>query len=132
MSFNGLAEEEEDGTFTDDVLELSKEVFLCAISTCAIEGAILVGKISTCFDFEVTERPFKSSEDISGCFEESGPLFDNISEGILVDGIFLGCIPVHFEVDRAFLVNAAACLGLNACMVGVWNCWILIFSPVCA
>jgi len=64
--------------------------------------------------------------------EERGPLFDNILEGILVDGIFLVCISVHFEVDRAFLVNAAACFGLNVCMVGVRNGCSLVFSPVCA
>jgi hypothetical protein len=130
MLFTELTEEEEDGTFTDNALELRETVFLCAISTCAIDGAIFVGKISTCFDFEVAEGPLKSSEDISGYFEESSPPFDNTFEGILVDGIFFGCISVHVEVTRAFLVNTADCFGLNACMVGVWNRCILVFSPV--
>jgi hypothetical protein len=108
-----MTEEDEDGTFTDDILELIETVLLCATSTCATDGATLVGKTST-------------------CFEESGSLFDDIFEGILVDGIFLGCICVHFGVDRALLVNAAACFGLNACMAGVCNRCILVFSPVCA
>jgi len=125
--------EDEDGIFTGDVLELGETVLLCAFSTWATDGATFVGKVSICFDFAVTEEgALKSSENNSGGFEECGPLFDNIFEGILVDGIFLACISVHFEVDRAFLVNAAVCFGLNACMVGVRNGCILVFSPVCA
>lgn len=130
--FTELTEEDEDGTFTDDILELGETVLLCAISTCAIDGATFVGKVSTCFDFAVTEGTLKSCENNSGGFEECGPLFDSILEGILVDGIFLVCISVHFEVARAFLVNAAVCFGLNACMVDVRNGCILVFSPVCA
>jgi hypothetical protein len=114
MLFTELTEDE-DGIFTDEVLELGETVLLCAISTCAIDGATFVGKVSTCFDFAVTEEgALKSFDNKSGGFEECGPLFDNIIEGILVDDIFLVCISVHFEVDRAFLVNAADCFGLNA------------------
>jgi hypothetical protein len=131
MLFTELTEDE-DGVFTDNVLELEETVLLCAVSTCATDGATFVGKVSTCFDFEVTEGALKSSENNSGGFEESSPLFDNILEGILVDGTFLGCISVHFEVDKAFLVNAAACFGLNDCTVGVRNGCILVFSLVCA
>jgi hypothetical protein len=121
--------EDEDGIFTDEVLELGETVLLCAISTCANDDATFVGKVATCFDFAVTEEgALKSSENNSGGFEECGPLFDNILEGILVDGIFLVCISVHLEVE----VNAAVCFGLNACTVGVRNGCILVFSPVCA
>jgi len=132
MLFTELTEDE-DGIFTDDVLELGETVLLCAISTCATDGATFVGKVSTCFDFAVTEEgTLKSSENNSGGFEECGPLVGNILEGILVDGIFPVCISVHFEVGRAFLVNVAVCFGLNVCVVGVRNGCILVFSPVCA
>jgi hypothetical protein len=115
---------------------LNETAFCCTISTCSVDDRASVGKIAACFDLDILEGLLTSLGNTSGRLDESGPFFGNTFEGAVVDGIFFGHVPVHFEVDRIFLVKGEVCFGLNGCAADVRSCSTAgctdVRSPVCA